>query len=173
VVVGQARGEENTVGFIRQPNGSIATFTVPNAVNTFLGGINNHNVIVGGFAVDASEEAFLFGFIRSSDGAFAVFNVPDENGNPLWTKADDINDAGDIVGLLRPEAGEEATQGFLRKSDGRFFRINIPDAMQSRFTDINNRGEISGLTIDEEGVFHPVILTPITPVPNTFFEDTE
>jgi Bacterial Ig domain len=173
VVVGQVQGEENTVGFIRQPDGSIATFTVPDAVNTFLGGINNRNVIVGSFAVDSSEEAVMFGFIRNSDGAFAAFNVPDENGNPLWTKADDINDAGDIVGLVRPEAGEEAIQGFLRKADGRFFRINIPDAVQSRFTDINNRGEISGLTIDEEGVFHPVILTPVTPAPNTFFEDME
>jgi Bacterial Ig domain len=173
IVVGQVRGEENTVGFIRQPDGSVATFAVPNAVDTLLGGINNSNVIVGGFTVEADGEGLLFGFIRDASGAFATFNVPDENGTPLWTKADDINDVGDIVGHVRPEASEEAIQGFLRKADGRFFRINVPDAMQSRFTDINNGGEISGFTIDEEGVFHPLILAPITPAPNTFFEDTE
>ncbi len=173
IVVGQVQGEENTVGFIRQPDGSVATFAVPNAVNTLLGGINNSNVIVGGVAVDASEAGLLFGFIRDASGAFATFNVPDENGNPLWTKADDINDVGDVVGHVRPEASEEAIHGFLRKADGRFFRINIPDAVQSRFTDINNDGEISGFTIDAEGAFHPVILTPLTPAPNTVFEDAE
>jgi hypothetical protein len=45
--------------------------------------------------------------------------------------------------------------------------------VESRFTDINNRGEISGFTIDEEGLFHPLVLTPITPAANTFFEGTE
>jgi len=173
VVVGQVQGEESTVGFIRQPDGSISTFSVPDSVSTFLGGINNGNVIVGGFTVEAGMEAFLCGFIRDANGAFATFNVSDETGNPLSTKADDINDTGDIVGLVRPEATEDAIQGFLRKADGRFFQVNLPDAVQSRFTDINNRGEISGFTIDEEGVFHALILTPITPAPNTFFEDTE
>jgi Bacterial Ig domain len=173
IVVGQIQGEENTVGFIRQPDGSVTTFTVPNAVNTFLGGINNSNVIVGGFTVDADGEGLLFGFIRDASGTVVTFNVPDENGNPLWTRPDDINDAGDIVGHVRPEASEEAIQGFLRKADGRFFRVSIPDAVQSRLTDINNGGEISGFAIDEEGVFHPVILTPMPPAPNTVFADVE
>lgn len=173
VVVGQVQGEENTVGFIRRPDGGISTFAVPNSVSTFPGGINNGNMIVGGFTVEAREEAFLFGFIRNANGTVAAFNVPGENGNALWTRADDINDAGDIVGHFRPEATEEFTLGFLRKADGRFFQVNIPDAVESRFTDVNNRGEISGFTSDEEGVFHPVILTPIAPAPNTFFEDTE
>ena len=91
----------------------------------------------------------------------------------LWTSADDINDAGDIVGLFRPEATEAFSQGFLRKADGQFFLISIPDAVESRFTDINNLGEISGFTSNEEGLFLPLILTPMTPAPNTFFEDTE
>ena len=102
MVVGQVQGEENTVGFILQPDGSIATFAVPNAVNTFLGGINNGNVIVGGFTVESGDEAFRIGFIRNADGTFTAFNVPDENGNALWTSADDINDAGDIVGHVQP-----------------------------------------------------------------------
>ena len=76
-------------------------------------------------------------------------------------------------GMSSPEATEEASQGFLRKADGQFFLINIPDAVESRFTDINNLGEISGFMSDEEGLFLPLILTPITPAPNTFFEDVE
>jgi hypothetical protein len=173
VVVGQVQGEESTVGFILQPDGSIATFAVPNAVSTFVGGMNNGNVIVGAFTLESGDEVFQYGFIRNVDGTFTAFNVPDENGNALWTSADDINDAGDIVGLFRPEATEAFSHGFLRKADGQFFLISIPDAVESRFTDINNLGEISGFTSDEDGLFLALILTPITPAPNTFFEDVE
>jgi Big-like domain-containing protein len=172
-VVGQVQGEESTVGFILQPDGSIATFAVPNALSTFVGGINNGNVIVGAFTLETGEEAFRHGFIRNTDGTFTAFNVPDENGNALWTSANDVNDAGDIVGLFKPEATEEVSQGFLRKADGQFFLVSIPDAVESRFTDINNLGEISGFMSDEEGLFLPLILTPITPAPNTSFEDME
>jgi hypothetical protein len=173
VVVGQVQGEESTVGFILQPDGSIATFAVPNAVSTFVGGINNGNVIVGAFTLESGDEAFRYGFIRNVDGTFTAFNVSDENGNALWTSADDVNDAGDIGGLFRPEAREEISQGFLRKADGQFFLISIPDAVGSRFTDINNLGEISGFTSNEEGLFLPLILTPMTPAPNNFFDDVE
>jgi hypothetical protein len=175
---GEDEGEEPaeegpTLGFIRASDGTIATFSVPGSLNTFLGGINNQGHIVGGFNIDAGEAVLLFGFIRNADGTFSAFNVPDEEGNPLWTKADDINDAGDIVGLFRPEAGEEAIQGFLRKADGTILRFSLPGFEQARFSDINNLGVISGFGIDAEGLFHAVVLTPITPAPNTFFEDTE
>ncbi len=173
LVVGQVQEEESTFGFILQPNGSIETFAMPNAPSAQVGGINNGNVIVGAFAVEAGKEAFRSGFFRNVDGSFGAFNVPDANGNALWTSADDINDAGDIVGQFRPEATEDFSLSFLRKADARSFQVNIPDAAQSRLTDINNRGEISGFTIDADGVLHPLILTPIAPAPNTFFEDTE
>jgi hypothetical protein len=165
--------EGPTLGFIRASDGTIATFSVPGSLNTFLGGVNNPGQIAGGFNIDAGEGALLFGFIRNADGIFSAFNVPDEEGNPLWTKADDINDAGDVVGLFRPEAGEEAIQGFLRKADGTILRFSLPGFEEARFTDINNHGVISGFGIDAEGLFHAIVLTPITPAANTFFEDTE
>jgi Cadherin-like domain len=173
VVVGQVQEEESTIGFILQPDGSIATFAMPNAVSTFVGGINNANVIVGAFTLESGEEAFRYGFIRNDDGTFTAFNVHDANGNALWTSAADINDAGDIVGQFRPEATEEFSQGFLRKADGQFFLVTIPDAGESRFTDINNLGKISGFTRDEEGLLLSLLLTPVTAAPNTFFEDSE
>ena len=52
VVLGQVQGEENTVGFLLQPDGSISTFAVPNTVNMFPAGINNGNVIVGAFTLE-------------------------------------------------------------------------------------------------------------------------
>ena len=53
VVVGQVQDEENTAGFILKSDGSISTFALPNAVSTFVGGINNGNVIVGVFTLES------------------------------------------------------------------------------------------------------------------------
>jgi hypothetical protein len=175
---GEDEGEEPekegpTLGFIRASDGTIAIFSIPGSLNTFLGDINNHGQIVGGFSVDAGDEALLFGFVRNADGTFSAFTVPNEEGSPLWTKADDINDAGEIVGLFRPDAGAEVIQGFLRNADGTILCFKLPDFEEVRFTDINNRGVISGFGIDAEGVFHAVVLTPISPAPNTSFEDTD
>jgi hypothetical protein len=170
---GEDPKEGSTLGFIRAPDGTIVTFSVPEALNTFLGGINNLGQIVGGFASDASEDALLFGFIRNADAAFTTFSVPDENGNPLWTRADDVNDAGDSVGLFRPEAGDGAIQGFLRQADGTILRFILPGFEEVRLTDINNLGVISGFGIDAEGLSHAIVLTPTPGAPNTFFEDTE
>jgi uncharacterized membrane protein len=163
-------GEGATLGFIRAPNGTITTFTVPGAFNTFLGGINNLGQIVGGFTIDTGEDAPLFGFLRNIDGTFSAFNVSDEIGDPLGTLANDINDAGVIVGHFM---AEEIVLPFLRKPDGTMQRFNIPGAIQARFSDINNRGVISGFVIDEEGLFQALVLTPVEPAPNTFFEDME
>jgi hypothetical protein len=52
-------------------------------------------------------------------------------------------------------------------------RFILPGFEEARFTDINNRGVISGFGIDAEGLFHAIMLTAIPAAPNTFFEDTE
>ena len=167
---GEPEGEGATLGFIRAPNGAITTFTVPGAFNTFLGGINNPGQIVGGFTIGTGEDALLFGFLRNIDGTFSAFNVSDENGTPLGTLANDINDAGVIVGHFM---AEEIVLPFLRKPDGTIQRFDIPGAIQARFSDINNRDVISGFAIGEEGLFQALVLTPLEPAPNTFFEDED
>jgi hypothetical protein len=99
--------------------------------------------------------------------------ISSEHGNPLWTSATDINDVGDIVGQFRPEASEDFSQGFLGTADGQVLLIGVPHAVQSSFTDINNLGALSGFMSADENLVLPLILTPMAPGPNTFFEDEE
>jgi hypothetical protein len=188
---GEGEGEEHehddhermTLGFIRQVDGTTSTFTVSGAHNTFVSGIDNGGRIVGGFAADAGSGNPRGGFLRHVDGAFTAFNVPAEGGAPLPTQAEDINDAGVIVGYFLPEAhahepgaehegGEEAVLPFLRKEDGTIFRVSLPNALQARFSDINNRGVISGFSVAGDGVRQALLLTPVQPAPQTFFRDT-
>jgi uncharacterized membrane protein len=177
--------ERMTLGFIRQVDGTTSTFSVPGVHNTFVSGINNSGQIVGGFTADAGAGTPRIGFLRHVDGTLTTFNVPDENGAPLPTQAEDINDAGVIVGYFLPEAHahepaaepdhegeEEAVLPFLRKVDGTIFRFSLPNALQARFSDINNRGVISGFSVAEDGVRQALLLTPVQPAPQTFFRDT-
>lgn len=177
--------ERMTLGFIRQVDGTTSTFTVPGVHNTFVTGINNGGQIVGGFTADAGPGNPRSGFLRQVDGTFTAFNVPDENGAPLPTQAEDINDAGVIVGYFLPEdhahepgaehdheGEEEAVLPFLRKVDGTILRFSLPDALQARFSDISNRGVISGFSVAEDGVRQALLLTPVQPAPHTFFRDT-
>jgi hypothetical protein len=177
--------ERMTLGFIRQVDGTTSTFTVPGVHNTFVSGINNGGQIVGGFTADAGPGNPRSGFLRHVDGTFTAFNVPDENGAPLPTQAEDINDAGVIVGYFLPEdhahepgaehdheGEEEAVLPFLRKVDGTILRFSLPDALQARFSDISNRGVISGFSVAEDGVRQALLLTPVQPAPHTFFRDT-
>jgi hypothetical protein len=177
--------ERMTLGFIRQVDGSTSTFTMPGAHSTFVSGINNHGQIVGGFTVDTGAGTPRTGFLRHVDGTFTAFNVADESGAPLPTQAEDINDAGVIVGYFLPEdhahehdaehaheGKEEAVLPFLRKSDGAILRFSLPNTLQARFSDINNRGVISGFSVGEDGVRQALLLTPVQPAPQTFFRDT-
>jgi hypothetical protein len=70
------------------------------------------------------------------------------------------------------EGGEDAALPFLRKVDGTTFRVSLPNALQARFSDINNRGVISGFSVAGDGVRQALLLTPVQPAPQTFFRDT-
>jgi hypothetical protein len=177
--------ERITLGFIRQVDGATSTFSVPGAHNTFVSSINNGGRIVGGFTADAGSGTPRIGFLLHVDGALTTFTVPDESGAPLATQAEDINDAGVIVGYSFPEAHahepgtghdhegeEEAVLPFLRRADGTILRFSIPNALQARFSGISNRGVISGFSVAEDGVRQGLLLTPVQPSPQTFFRDT-
>jgi uncharacterized membrane protein len=177
-----------TSGFLRQPDGTITALTIPGTSNTFPTGINNRGQIVGSFTAQGNAEGLRVGFLLNPDGSIAAFNVLDADGQPLWTHADAINDAGVIVGHFKPvshehdhehnhddgddEEGDEAVLPFLRKPDGTILRFNMPGAVQGRFAGLNNLGAISGFSVDEGGFQQAVVLTPVRAEPNTFFPDT-
>jgi hypothetical protein len=173
-----------SLGFIRAVDGTFSTVGVPGASHTFFSGINTQGQIAGGFIPETAEQGPPVGFLRHPDGTLTTFHVLDDTGTPLGTRAEDVNDAGVIVGHFMPEPhekegdhehGHEEAEGFLpflRQADGTILRFTLPDAMQARLTDINNRGVISGVMIDGEGGLHAILLTPVPPAANTLFRDT-
>jgi hypothetical protein len=171
-----------SLGFIRAVDGTFSTVGVPGARHTVFSGINTQGQIAGGFIPEAAEQGPPAGFLRHPDGTLTTFHVLDDAGIPLGTRAEGVNDAGVIVGHCMPvpheegdhEHAHEATEGFLpflRQPDGTILRFTLPEAAQALFTDINNRGVISGVMIDDAGGPHAILLTPVPPAANTLFRD--
>jgi len=91
-------------GFLRQPDGSIAMFAVPNSISTQPAAINPKGEITGVY-VDASN--IYHGFLRGKDGTITTFDVA----NALNTNPTGINAEGDITGWYSDTSG---VHGFVR-----------------------------------------------------------
>ncbi|HET9155979.1 MAG TPA: hypothetical protein VFN91_04890 [Myxococcaceae bacterium] len=90
-IVGYFNDAVTTHGFVLR-GGAYATVDVPDAVYTLLTGINEQGIAVGFFgAEDGSEQGFLYDIRR---GQATPFSCPG-----FFTEANDINNAGAIVGL--------------------------------------------------------------------------
>ena len=122
-----------------------ATFTtidVPGAFSTQAFGINKSGDIVGGYSTTLTDShAFLL-----SGGTFTTFDGPG-----TFTRAEDIDQAGDIVGSYR-DAVTGNDHGFLLLANSTFTTIDDPDAtLGTRINGINSAGTMVGSFTD--GVF--------------------
>lgn len=145
-------------GFVRAPDGTIATFDAPGAgttpgLGTFtaqFNGINPAGAVTGNYS-DAS--GVNHGYLRAPDGAITVFDVPGAgNANPGG-----INPAGTIVGNYMDASG--VNHGFVRAADGTFTVFDIPGAGTAPGEgtlgeNINTPGDIDGMYIDASFVNH-------------------
>lgn len=136
-------------------NGKLTKIEVPGALETRPFGINNHGQIVGEY-VDA--EGRLRGFLLD-DGTLTTIDAP----YGASTSATDIDDNGRIVGTSRnaDPASQRSARGFVRDAQGVFTPIDAPAAPPppgrpelptTEIFGINNRGQITGLVTDSEGV---------------------
>jgi probable HAF family extracellular repeat protein len=135
----QAQGYNNQVqhGFLYS-GGRFTTIDVPGASGTFARGINDREVIVGGYG-NANEIAGN-GFLLN-DGSFSTIDHPNASGGNF---AVGINNSGQIAGDFTNDTGEH---GFLL-SGGRFSTIEVPGFAQTYVTGINNSGQIVGWFVD-------------------------
>jgi probable HAF family extracellular repeat protein len=98
------------------------------------------------FALSSSASALTF--------SFTSINVP----GLLGTAAQDINNAGDIVGGFSAAAPAQVRQGFLL-SGGNFSPITVPGALRTTLTNINNLGQTVGFFRDSGSVDHGFLLS--------------
>jgi uncharacterized membrane protein len=101
-------------GFLRAPDGTLRTFTVPEAnVSTQPVGINEAGVVAG---VYGRETTFTsHGFLREPDGTIVSFDPP----GSTYTAVLAINAAGTIIGWFSQDHSGAST-AFIRRNDGRF-----------------------------------------------------
>jgi probable HAF family extracellular repeat protein len=131
-------------------SGAFTKIDVPGAIETRAFGINNAGQIVGEY-VDAAGRSR--GFLLDT-GRYTTFDAPD--GASIW--ATDIDDSGRIVGTWFSGAG---IRGFVRDTQGVFTAVEAPAAPPppgrpelptTRVFGISNRGQVTGIVIDSEGI---------------------
>ena len=135
------------IGFVRDAEGNITTFTVAGAYDTEPTGINASGVITGvaGGATRAS------GFIRDALGNITVFKIP----GALVTVPTAINASGQIAGYWSDADG--GTHGFTRDASGTISSFNVPGVKAPYGTfpsSINDSGVVVGVSQNSlEGFF--------------------
>lgn len=140
-------GNNLSHGFVRTPDGNIATFDAPGASQgTYVGNINNFGAIAGTF-YDANGVGH--GFLRAADGKFTVFDAPGAVGGSIGTYSAFISDSGVIAGSYY-DANTSVERGFLRWPNGQIDEFAAPKAGKAAFagTDlhaINLEGTTTGM----------------------------
>jgi probable HAF family extracellular repeat protein len=136
-------------------NGAFTKIDVPGASETRPLGINNPGQVVGEYVDDAGTS---HGFLLDN-GVFTTIDAP--GGTSTW--ATDIDDSGRIVGISFGAANTVggAVRGFVRDAQGVFTAIDAPtvppppgrpEGPQTQPFGLNNRGQITGVFVDAEGV---------------------
>jgi probable HAF family extracellular repeat protein len=120
---------------------------------TAVGGINASGQIVGSYHTATETNGFLF---NPSTGSYTPLIDPVAR----FTFAEDINDAGQIVGSFREANGHE--HGFLY-SGGTYTTFDVPNSTLTHAFGINNAGQIVGRYTNASGQ-HGFLLT-IAPNP--------
>jgi len=123
--------------YLRDPDGSFTTISVPGAVTTQAIGIDDRGRIVGDYTeADGSIHGYLWAkgrFVTGIDG-------PEGTGATITG----LNDRGQMVGVYQP-LGAVGLEGFLL-DDGIYRTIKDPRLAFTVPLDINDRGQIAGLT---------------------------
>lgn len=154
-------------GFTRVPNGSITTFDAGTGAGagqgTTTGGINLYGMTTG---VYANASNVYDGYVRAPDGMITTFSVSAAiTGAYQGTAPESLNLKGAVTGQYI-DAGN-VNHGFVRAADGSITTFDAPapdagtGAYQGTVPFANNlAGQVTGYTIDDNGVFHGFVRTP-------------
>jgi hypothetical protein len=141
-------------GFVRYPDGTIATFDVPGAgtgagQGTLGEGINPAGEI-DGYYLDANNVGH--GFLRTPDGAITTFDAPGAGTGTFqgtYPLEKHINPKGEIDGYYVDQ--NNVGHGFLRTPDGAITTFDPPGSTFTIAGGINHAGAITGYYVDASG----------------------
>jgi hypothetical protein len=140
-IVAGSYGDTREDGFVRKPDGTFTTFTVPgvfpsSSTNPIV--INNSGTVAGPY-LDANGKEH--GFIRLKDGTLFTIDYPDASG----TDATGINNGGSVTGIYL-DASFNA-HGFVRGPSGTWVSFDVPGGNFGFFNptlNINDSGIVAG-----------------------------
>lgn len=124
-------------GFVRYPDGTFLSVSVPNSRHTVLNKINPSGWMVGPFieAECYNDPSCIHSFVWKG-GTFIQLDVP----GGVGTDATDINSRGDVVGVYRSDGYQH---GFLF-SQGQYQSLQFPGSSWTWVTGINDHGDMVG-----------------------------
>jgi hypothetical protein len=128
-----ASGNEH--GFLREHDGTIATFDPKGAIETEPQAIDRKDVVTGQYM---DKDYNIHGFVRVVDGTITSFDALSKG---TYTNPTGINSYGLIVGQF---AVGQGWQGFERSRGGKIRTISVSGAYDTIATAINDVGEIAG-----------------------------
>ncbi|HEY1612174.1 MAG TPA: hypothetical protein VGF97_00600 [Rhizomicrobium sp.] len=127
-------GGDDSLAFLRTPDGTVTTFTPRGSVDTFPSAISN-GVVTGWF-----DGSLVEGFVRSAAGTFAFFNPS------VATYVKAINDDGTVTGYTSD--GSSATHGFVRMKGGALTSFDAPGCQSTAGEAIDAKGDVTGLCVN-------------------------
>jgi hypothetical protein len=147
-------------GYVRAPNGTIATFDAPGAgtgagQGTFTWAMNPAGTTAG---TSQDNNGVYHGLLRTADGKITLFDIPAAGtGAGQGTQAEGINPSGVITGYYTD--ANNVSHGYVRAVDGTYTFFDVPAAGtgngQGTFPMTNNpAGSIVGYYVDNNGAFH-------------------
>ena len=140
----------NTQVFLRDVNGNVTTFTIPNSLGEInVAGITKNNVVAGSFINVVNGYYTYHGYEREADGSVAVFDVP-QAGTTM--RVTGINDDGYIVGYYADANG--VYHGFARRPDGTIASFDVPGVRGTYFMGVSPAGKVVGYYIDNGFNYH-------------------
>jgi hypothetical protein len=147
-------------GFVRNPDGTIATFDAPGAgtgsgLGTYTWAINPAGTTVG---ASQDNNGVYHALLRTADGKITLFDIKGAGtGSGQGTQAEGINPSGVITGFYTD--ANNVSHGYVRAVDGTLTFFDVPAAGtgngQGTFPMTNNpAGSIVGYYIDSNGAYH-------------------
>jgi hypothetical protein len=118
---------------VRDGDGTITNFEIPNTTDTRAIGINNRGQVSG-------MTGFIHGFIRDVDGTFTIFDAPG-----LLTECLHINDLGQVTGGFYDGV---SFRGYIRETSGEFTIFDVPGYIDPEGYGINNNEVVVGAAGD-------------------------
>jgi uncharacterized membrane protein len=141
--------------------GVLTQLDFPGASDTFALGINDFGLVAGYWdIVDANGNVLANHGFTWKDGAFTQFDFPGVAVTGLFG----INARGDLVGVWLSDVNSPIEHGFACPKTSQCFSFDAPVAgtILTQADEINAHGQIVGINIGDDGVWHAFLIVGAT-----------